>query len=76
MLDAVSSVDCASAIERDGALSSSVIVKVADAELLLVLAALEIATVTVSLFSSVLSFVIATVNVFVVCPAAVTHLPE
>ena len=50
-------------------------VRVADAVVLLVLAALEIATVTVSLFSSVLSSVIATVNVLVVCPAEIVREP-
>ena len=49
---------CASAIERVGALSLSVIVRVADAVALLVLTALEIETVTVSSTSSVVSSVI------------------
>ena len=65
-----------SLIESEGALSSSVIVKVPVASLILAFDALDKVRVTVSLFSSVLSPKTGTVNVFEVSPASKVKVPE
>ena len=64
-----------SLIDKFGALSSSVIVKVPVVSLILALEALDKVRVTVSLFSSVLSPKTGTVNVFDVSPALKVRVP-
>ena len=64
-----------SLIDKFGALSSSVIVKVPVASLILAFDALDKVRVTVSLFSSVLSPKTGTVNVFDVSPALKVRVP-
>ena len=62
-------------IERDGAASSSVMVRVPVASLLVALLALDNVKVTVSLASSVVSASTGTVKVWVVVPAAKVRVP-
>ena len=63
-------------IDKDGVASSSVIVKVPVASLILAFDALDKVRVTVSLFSSVLSPKTGTVNVFEVSPTSKVKVPE
>ena len=71
-----SSEETASAMDKLGAASSSVIVRVAVASEILPFVGLEIVTVIVSLFSSVESEVIGTVNVPLELPAVIESVPE
>ena len=71
-----SSEETASAMDKLGAASSSVIVRVAVATEILAFVGLEIVTVIVSLFSSVESEVIGTVNVPLELPAVFECVPE
>ena len=71
-----SSEETASAMDKLGAASSSVIVRVAVASEILAFVGLEIVTVIVSLFSSVESEVIGTVNVPLELPAVIESVPE
>ena len=62
-------------IERDGAASSSVMVRVPVASLMVALLALDNVRVAVSLASSVVSASTGTVKVWVVVPAAKVRVP-
>ncbi len=74
-LAALSSEAVTSSIEIVGASSSSVMIKVAVASLIVALEALESVKVAVSLFSSVESLRIGTVKVPVVSPAEMVKVP-
>ena len=71
-----SSEEAASAMDKLGAASSSVIVRVAVASVILAFVGLEIVTVIVSLFSSVESEAMGTVNVPLELPAVMESVPE
>ena len=75
MAELLSSDEVALAIDKVGEASLSLSVRVAVASLILPAEALLIVIVTVSLFSSILSSVIETVNVFEVSPAANVKVP-